>query len=158
MHPRKWMLPLAASLASAIIVGGPARAADPTQVSGHVILKDVQQHVFPIGSNPDHVVVVVRAMGANRNTGSSSFLDGALMTSTYWIDMTKGIGQARGYVAYEAADRSWLMSVDEKSQMVMVDEKKPLQRTWYLGVYQRHRSLCQWAWQWHLKGPMHAAS
>lgn len=124
MRRRKWILPVATGLASAIVLTGPAKPADPTQVSGQVILKDVEQHVFPIGSSPDHVVVVVRAMGANRNTGSSSFLDGALMTSTHWIDMTKGIGQARGYVAYEAADGSWLMSVDEKSQMVMVDDEK----------------------------------
>src|SRR5271169_2655362 len=124
MQPRTWMLPVTAlTLGSALIFGGPARAAEPLQFSGFITVRSIDDRVFPIGDDSEHAFVVDTVAGANKSTGSTAFLDGALVSHVRWSDMRKGSGPVHGYVEMKASDGSWLMSIDEKSQIVEIDGK-----------------------------------
>src|SRR5260370_42345063 len=123
MQLRRLMLTATVFVVGSASVHPNARAADPIQFFDYNIIGPVEEHVFSIGNDPDHVLVFVRAVGANLSTGNTSFLDGARVIGTTWSDMTKGSGVAHGYIAMQDRVGTWLMSIDEKNHMVTADGK-----------------------------------
>lgn len=98
MTPRISRLAIAgAGPLAALALLSAARVPGQVRVAGSFTMAYSQQHPLPVGDVEGHVLLATQASGTNRNTGPTSFMDGAAVQLTETADLTNGNGLHEGY-------------------------------------------------------------
>jgi hypothetical protein len=114
----------AVTLGSALVFGGPGRAAEPMQISGKDTCKATEQHVIPVEGDPDHVLIAEKGTCSTSATGQSAMFDGGQLTWADTVDFAKGAGTIHGYYVGKYKDGSTAFySYGGQAQTTMVDGK-----------------------------------
>ena len=101
----------------------PGISAELTRFSGNHTFKLDENHAFPIGDDPDHLLGVFKSSGSNKSTGQTTFLDGATETEVVYYDVFKGSGRHHGFIHYRNADGTLTNEFDGFGTVVVVDGK-----------------------------------
>jgi len=107
MRSRTGMLAMAAlTLGPALVLGTPARAAEPIQVGGRMTCTTPEQHAIPVEGDPGHVLVVQKVTCIGSASGQSVRFDGGQQTWVEADDLVKGSGMIHGYELAKYKDGS----------------------------------------------------
>ena len=68
------------------------------QVSGVFSMKVGQQQTLPVASPAEPVLLLTQSSGTNRSTGTSAYMDGAVVINRQIADLTQGNGPQQGYI------------------------------------------------------------
>jgi hypothetical protein len=99
---------------------------EPIQFSATHTFKLDENHAFPIGENPDHVLGLLKSSGANKSLGKAPFLDGATETEVIYYNIVKGTGPHHGFIFYKASDGTMLNEFDGYGTPIVIDGKPQL--------------------------------
>lgn len=101
------MLPVTAlTLGTVLVLAGPARAAEPMQVSGKNTCKVAEQHAIPVEGDPDHVLAATKGTCSISAAGPGAMFDGGQFTWVETGDYAKGTGSEQGYFLGKYKDGS----------------------------------------------------
>ena len=96
----------ALALGPTLVLGMPARAAEPIQVGGRMTCTTPEQHAIPVEGDPGHVLVVQKVTCIGSASGQSARFDGGKQTWVEADDLVKGSGMIHGYETASYKDGS----------------------------------------------------
>jgi hypothetical protein len=119
---------VAVGLGAALVVSGPARAAEPVQISGTAILTGVEFHQIQIPNDADHVVFVAKSIGSVTMPGLLTMMDRPTVVG----EIAHGMGHYKSFLSSTDTNGTLSGIAEGKFQVVMVDGKPttPGEGTW----------------------------
>lgn len=127
MTPRTWRLAIAtAAPLAALALLTAARVPDRVRVAGSFTMAYTQQHPLPVGDAEGHVLMATQASGPNRNTGPTSFMDGAAVQLTEAADLTNGNGPHQGYAMLSHNGEVVVAKWNGRVTTVLGSDKQPV--------------------------------
>jgi hypothetical protein len=126
VQPRTCILSVTAlTLGFVLVLGVPARAGDAIQFSCSHTFKLDENHGFPVGNDPDHMIGVFKSSGVNTSTSQNKFLDGATETEEASYDSNnKGSSSSHhGYILFTDAAGTMLNEFSGHGTVVTIDGK-----------------------------------
>jgi hypothetical protein len=115
----------ALALGPALVLGMPARAAEPIQVGGRMTCTTPEQHAIPVEGDPGHVLVVQKVTCVGSASGQSARFDGGQQTWVEADDLVKGSGPIHGYEMAKYKDGSTGVTSYVGAQVATMVDGKP---------------------------------
>ena len=111
-------------LAAAAVLGwsGPA----PSKIAGTVEAKYAEQHPLPVPDAAGHALVLGRAVGVNRSTGQTPYLEKGEVTNLDFGDLTQGNGPHQGYITFSQGADSMISKWSGKVTTTLSPDKAPI--------------------------------
>jgi hypothetical protein len=126
MQSRRRLLTISALvLGPALVLGKPARAAEPIQVGGRMTCTTPEQHAIPVEGDPGHVLVVQKVTCIGSASGQSARFDGGQQTWVEADDLVKGSGTIHGYEMAKYKDGSTGVTSYVGAQVTTMVDGKP---------------------------------
>lgn len=136
-------LPLPAYVLAASTLSMPSMAADTTDISGSINLSLIKQEALPVSPQGGDMLLLEEAHGANRNTGTADFMDGAQMVNKGVASLLRGSGPQHGYITFakdgNQVDTKWsgtVTTTQSKDGQQMVSFKGTWEQVRGTGKYQ----------------------
>lgn len=112
------------ALAACTIFSGAAMA-EGSNISGSISLSYTKQEALPVAEAPGYTVLLGEVKGANKNTGSSDYMDGAAVTNREIVRLSQGNGPHSGYITLGKDGNSTIALWSGEVTTVMSPEGQP---------------------------------
>lgn len=126
------ILPVAALAACSMFSG--AAMAEGGNISGSMSLSYTKQEALPVAEAPGHMVLLGEVKGANKNTGSTDYMDGAAVTNREIGRLFQGNGTHSGYITLGKNGNSTIALWNGEVTTVMSPEGQP--QTTFKGTWE----------------------
>lgn len=117
------IVPIAALAACSIFSG--VAMAEGGNISGSITLSYTKQEALPVAEAPGHMVLLGEVKGANKNTGSTDYMDGAEVTNREIGRLFQGNGTHSGYITLGKNGNSSIALWSGEVTTVMPPEGQP---------------------------------
>lgn len=98
----------------------------PSKVAGTFSVKYAEQHPLTVPDREGHALVLGRAQGVNRSTGSTLFLDKGDVTNLEFADLHQGNGPQQGYISMSQGADSLISKWSGKVTTALSPDKTPI--------------------------------
>jgi hypothetical protein len=89
-------------------------------------MKYAEQHPLATGTPAEPVLLANKAVGTNRNSGPTPFMDGGQVTSIEIADLTQGNGPHQGYIIFSHGADSTVTRWSGKITTTLSADTKPV--------------------------------
>ena len=98
----------------------------PSRIAGTFDAKYVEQHPLPVPDAAGHTLVLGRAQGVNRSTGSAPYMDKGKVTNFEFADLTQGNGPQQGYISMSQDADTMISKWSGKVTTTLTPDKTPI--------------------------------
>ena len=111
-------------LAAVAVLGwsGPA----PSKIAGMFEAKYAEQHPLPVPDAAGHALVLGRAVGVNRSTGQTPYMDEGKVTNFEFGDLIQGNGPQQGYISMSQGADTMISKWSGKVTTILSPDKTPI--------------------------------
>lgn len=102
-----------------------AAVAEGGSISGFIDLSYTKQEALPVAEAPGYIVQLGEVKGANKNTGSTDYMDGAAVTNREIVRLSQGNGPHSGYITLVKDGNSTIALWNGEVTTVMSPEGQP---------------------------------
>ena len=112
-------------LAAMALLGWSSGSA-PSKIAGTVEAKYAEQHPLPVPDEAGHALMLGRAVGANRSTGPTLYMDKGDVTNFEFGDLSQGNGPQQGYISMSHGADSVISKWSGKVATTLSPNKTPI--------------------------------